>query len=488
MSNLKARAKSKVRASGATPKRSRSDSTRTANGEAFPAAPAAPAVPARKAVDSRQKRRDAVAAPPDIEARRSRLKDLIDLGKKRGYLTYREINDHLLEDLLDAEQIENVTTMIVEMGIRACDEAPDAETLLLSESPDTVSDTEVADVAEAAMSTVDSEFGRTTDPVRMYLREMGAVDLLTRQQETEIAKRIEDGLHQMMLAISSCPATIAEIFVLADRIERDELAVDEVLDGFADSPWERPTPGPRKWDAGGDEADERDDADDEKIRAAQSAALLRLRDEALGRFRKIRSRHHRMNRSLAEHGARSRSYRLAREAFTRDLMGIRFTAKRVESLCGELRRLVGEVRAGERGIMTLAVDRASMPRAHFIREFPGKESNLRWIKGEIEAEHPWSRALERFQPAIVERQRELFDLQARIGIPIKDLKEINRQMSSGEAKARRAKREMTEANLRLVISIAKKYTNRGLQFLDLIQEGNIGLMKAVDKFEYRRGY
>jgi RNA polymerase primary sigma factor len=293
----------------------------------------------------------------------------------------------------------------------------------------------------------------------------------------------------MIQAISACPTTIADILALAERIEKDEMRVDEVVDGLVD-PHAQQEPIAKMSEVEKDmekalEAAEEEDEEDANV---QSADQLKLKADALKRFAVIRSLYNRMTRALVRNGPRSRAYLQSRDAILEELMKIRFSAKQIEVLCDSVRRLVGEVRTYERNIMNLCVDRARMPRPHFLKEFPGKENNLRFAKGEIEANRPWSEALERFKPAIVEQQQKLLSLQARVGIPIKDLKEINRQMSTGEAKARRAKREMTEANLRLVISIAKKYTNRGLQFLDLIQEGNIGLMKAVDKFEYRRGY
>ena len=428
-------------------------------------------------------------SPADAEARRTRLKNLIVLGKERGYLTYAEINDHLPDDMLDAEQIENIISMINDMGIQVYDEAPDAETLLMSEAAPAVADEDAVEEAEAALSTVDSEFGRTTDPVRMYMREMGSVELLTREGEIEIAKRIEDGLKHMIQAISACPTTIAEILALAEKIERDELRVDEVVDGLVD-PNAKQDVIEEISDEDGEIEEEIEAAEeeDEDGASVQSADMLRLKEDALKRFGVIRTYYNKMMKALAKNGPRSRAYLQARDAISAELMNIRFSAKQVEALCDSLRKLVEEVRSYERNIMELCMDKAKMPRAHFIKEFPGKEGNLRWVANEVAARRPWSEALARFEPAIVEQQQKLLDLQARVGIPIKDLKEINRQMSTGEAKARRAKREMTEANLRLVISIAKKYTNRGLQFLVLIQEGNIGLMKAVDKFEYRRGY
>ena len=433
-------------------------------------------------------------SPADAEARRTRLKNLIVLGKERSYLTYAEINDHLPDDMLDADQIENIISMINDMGIRVYDEAPDAEQLLMSDATPPVADEEAVEEAEAALSTVDSEFGRTTDPVRMYMREMGSVELLTREGEIEIAKRIEDGLKHMIQAISACPTTIAEILALADKIEKDEIRVDEVVDGLADpNAEEEMVQEASEVEEDGEEQveadeEEEEEEDEEAATARQTANLLRLKGEALKRFSVIRVYYNKMMRAIAKNGPRSRAHVQARDAISKELMDIRFSAKQIEALCDSVRKLVDEVRSHERNIMNFSTDKAKMPRQHFIKEFPGKEGNLKWVAGEIAARRPWSEVLARFEPAIVEQQQKLLDLQARVGIPIKDLKEINRQMSTGEAKARRAKREMTEANLRLVISIAKKYTNRGLQFLDLIQEGNIGLMKAVDKFEYRRGY
>jgi RNA polymerase primary sigma factor len=423
----------------------------------------------------------------DAEARRTRLKNLIVLGKERGFLTYAEVNDHLPDDMLDAEQIESVISMINDMGIQVYDEAPDAETLLMSENTPAAPDDDAAEEAEAAVSTLDSEFGRTTDPVRMYMREMGTVELLTREGEIEIAKRIEDGLKHMIQAISACPTTIAEILELADKIEREELRVDEVVDGLID---------PNADDTVAEEAmaeeameDElaTDDEDDDGG-AVQSASLLQLKIQATERFEHIRGLYKKMMTALQRQGVASKSYVKAQTDISAELMNIRFSAKQIEALCDSVRKMVENVRSYERGVMDLCVDKAGMPRQHFIKNFPGNEEDLEWVGREATGRKPYSESLSRHAPAVLEQQQRLIDLRTRIGIPIRDLKDIAKQMSTGEAKARRAKREMTEANLRLVISIAKKYTNRGLQFLDLIQEGNIGLMKAVDKFEYRRGY
>jgi RNA polymerase primary sigma factor len=428
----------------------------------------------------------AEARPEDAEARRTRLKNLIKLGKERGFLTYAEINDHLPDDMVDAEQIESIITTFNDMGIQVYDEAPDADTLLISEAtPAVVPDEDADEAAEAALSTVDPEFGRTTDPVRMYMREMGSVELLTREGEIEIAKRIEDGLKHMIQAISACPTTITEILDLSGRVSRDEMRIDELVDGLID-PNAKEEPIQEIAEDVEPEDDEETDGADEA--AALSASMLQLKEGALARFARIQRLYEKMKRALAEHGHRSKEYIKVRDQIGGELMNIRFTARIIERLCDSLRGMVDEVRSHEREIMNLCVSKGGMPRPQFIKEFPGSETNMRWVKNEIAAERPWSAPLARFEPNILEQQQKLLAIQRRIGIPLKDLKEINKQMSTGEAKARRAKREMTEANLRLVISIAKKYTNRGLQFLDLIQEGNIGLMKAVDKFEYRRGY
>jgi len=427
----------------------------------------------------------AESRPEDAEARRTRLKNLIKLGKERGFLTYSEINDHLPDDMVDAEQIESIITTFNDMGIQVYDEAPDADTLLISETaPAGVPDEDAEEEAEAALSTVDPEFGRTTDPVRMYMREMGSVELLTREGEIEIAKRIEDDLKHMIQAISACPTTIAEILDLAGKVARDEMRIDELVDGLIDPNAKDQPIEELPEDVEPEEEEEGEDEDD----GALSASMLKLKEDALARFAKIHRLYEKMKKALAEYGHRSKEYIKVRDQIGGELTNIRFTARIIEKLCDSLRGMVDEVRSHEREIMNLCVNKSAMPRQHFIKVFPGNETSMRWVKNEIAANRPWSSVLVRYDPAILEQQQKLLAIQKRIGIPLKDLKEINKQMSTGEAKARRAKREMTEANLRLVISIAKKYTNRGLQFLDLIQEGNIGLMKAVDKFEYRRGY
>jgi RNA polymerase primary sigma factor len=429
----------------------------------------------------------------DAETRRTRLKNLIKLGKERGFLTYSEINDHLPDDLVDAEQIEAIISTFGDMGIQVYDQAPDQEQLLIAAegTPVAQTDEDVEEQAEAALSTVDSEFGRTTDPVRMYMREMGSVELLTREGEIEIAKRIEEGLRHMIQAISACPTTVREILELADKVEKDEMRIDEVVDGLID-PNAKDDFDPKRAEAAPEDEEaqieEEEGEDEEQAEAAQSASLLKLRGEALEKFARIRRLYERMLRALENKGSKDRDYLRVRDQISNELMTIRFTARTVERLSDSVRSLVDEIRRHERAIHDIGVEKAGMPRAHFIKVFAGTEGSRRWLTAEINAQQPWSEALVRVEPSVLELLGKIQAVQQKIGIPIRDLKEINKQMSTGEAKARRAKREMTEANLRLVISIAKKYTNRGLQFLDLIQEGNIGLMKAVDKFEYRRGY
>src|SRR5688572_2877911 len=433
----------------------------------------------------------------DAETRRTRLKNLIKLGKERGFLTYSEINDHLPDDLVDAEQIEAIISTFGDMGIQVYDQAPDQETLLIAsdQPPVAQADDDVEEQAEAALSTVDSEFGRTTDPVRMYMREMGSVELLTREGEIEIAKRIEEGLRHMIQAISACPTTIQEILDLADKVDKDELRIDEVVDGLID-PNAKDDFDPRKAAAAAEASSDDEEAQieeeegesEEDDGAAQRASLLALRTAGLDKFARIRRLYEKMTKALEQKGSKDKDYLRARDQITNELMAIRFTARTVERLSDSVRSLVDEIRRYERGIHDISVDKALMPRQHFIKIFASTEGSKRWLASEINAEHPWSEQLRRVEPSILELLGKIHAVQQKIGIPVRELKEINKQMSTGEAKARRAKREMTEANLRLVISIAKKYTNRGLQFLDLIQEGNIGLMKAVDKFEYRRGY
>ncbi|MEW6560749.1 MAG: RNA polymerase sigma factor RpoD [Pseudomonadota bacterium] len=453
----------------------------------------APAPKTRKASRAREKQLlkefgydDANITDEELGRRRARLKSLIKMGKTRGFLTYGEINDHIPDNLADPELLETIVSMLNDVGIAVYETTPDAQTLLLNQhGPTASSEEEAEEEAEAALSNVDSEFGRTTDPVRMYMREMGTVELLTREGEIVIAKRIEDGLRQMMLAISASPSTVAEILAMAARIHHGELPVDEVVDGMVSDDESDDYVAEEDVDYSLDESGEEDE---DGGAGATSMKLEELKGKALEAFADVHDAFMKMRRAYDKDGYRSASYLKAQEAISAALMEVRFTARTVEKLCNLLRAQVDEVRRYEREIRRYAVDRCGMPQEEFIKSFPGHQLDLKWVDKHVASNKPYSVVLGRNAPAIKELQQKLIDIQTRVVVPLDDLKEINTQMSLGEQAAREAKREMIEANLRLVISIAKKYTNRGLQFLDLIQEGNVGLMKAVDKFEYRRGY
>ncbi|CAD5367222.1 RNA polymerase sigma factor RpoD [Rubrivivax sp. A210] len=417
--------------------------------------------------------------------RRQELKTLIKMGKTRGFLTHQEINDHLPEKLVNEEILEAIVSMLNDMGIAVYEQAPDAATLLIAGGgTSTATEEEAEEAAEAALSTVDSEFGRTTDPVRMYMREMGTVELLTREGEIEIAKRIEGGLQAMMLAISASPTTIAEILSMADKIAAGEMQISEAVDGFISSDEADDYVAEEDFD----EFDEEDDDDGAGGSKALTKKLEELKKQALEKFATLRQHFDRMRKAYEKEGYKTPTYNKAQHQISEDLMTIRFTVKTIEKLCHILRSQVDDVRRYEREIRRIVVDKCGMPQDHFIKTFPPNVMNLKWAEKEIALAKPYSPILQRNLPAVQELQTKLADLQSRAVVPLDDLKEINKKMNEGEKASRDAKKEMIEANLRLVISIAKKYTNRGLQFLDLIQEGNIGLMKAVDKFEYRRGY
>jgi RNA polymerase primary sigma factor len=417
--------------------------------------------------------------------RRQELKTLIKMGKTRGFLTHQEINDHLPEKLINEEILEAIISMLNDMGIAVYEQAPDAATLLVAGGgATTATEEEAEEAAEAALSTVDSEFGRTTDPVRMYMREMGTVELLTREGEIEIAKRIEGGLQAMMLAISASPTTIAEILSMADRIGAGTMQISEAVDGFVSDGEADDYVAEEDFD----EFDEEDDDDGQGGSKALTKKLEELKKQALVKFASLREHFDKMRKAYEKEGYRSPSYNKAQHTISVDLMTIRFTVKTIEKLCHILRSQVDDVRRYEREIRKIVVDKCGMPQDHFIKNFPPNVMNVKWAEKEIATGKPYAHVLSRNLPAVQELQTKLADLQSRAVVPLEDLKLINKKMNEGEKASRDAKKEMIEANLRLVISIAKKYTNRGLQFLDLIQEGNIGLMKAVDKFEYRRGY
>jgi len=428
---------------------------------------------------------ETILSEEDLAKRRLRLKTLIKMGKTRGYLTHGEISDHLPDKLVDAETMEVVITMLNDMGVAVYEQTPDAETLLITNTGPTVaSEEEAEEEAEAALSTVDSEFGRTTDPVRMYMREMGTVELLTREGEIEIAKRIEGGLMDMMAAISASPATIAEILRLATDIREDKVVISTIVDGFSNANEADDYVAEEDFD----EFDEADDDDGKGGSKALTKKLEELKREALERFDRIAGLFEKVHKAYDKEGYGTPNYMKAQKALSEELMTIRFTARTIERLCEMVRAQVEDVRKKERQLRRIIVDKCGMPQDVFVKDFPTHLLNLKWVEKQAAAGKPWSATMARNIPPVQELQQRLIELQTRVVVPLAELKDINKRMNQGEANSRHAKKEMIEANLRLVISIAKKYTNRGLQFLDLIQEGNIGLMKAVDKFEYRRGY
>ena len=438
---------------------------------------------------------ETVLSEEDMAKRRQRLKALITLGKTRGYLTHGEISDHLPDKLIDAETLEVVISMLNDMGVAVYEQTPDAETLLLNNNVSTAATVEEAEEeAEAALSTVDSEFGRTTDPVRMYMREMGTVELLTREGEIEIAKRIEGGLMAMMEAISASPATIAEILRLGEDIRESKVVITTIVDGFSN---------PNEADdyVAEEDFDEFDEADDDDGKGGSKALtkkLEELKKQALERFDTLRSLSESLHAVYQKEGYGTPNYMKVQKELSEELMSIRFTAKAIEKLCDMVRAQVDDIRKKERLLRRIIVEKCGYPQDHFIADFSGRDKqgnkvptqllNLQWIEKQAASGKAWSAIMGRNIPPVQDLQQKLTDLQKIVVVPLDHLKDINKRMNQGEFSSRAAKKEMIEANLRLVISIAKKYTNRGLQFLDLIQEGNIGLMKAVDKFEYRRGY
>ena len=400
------------------------------------------------------------------------LKDLIARGKEQGYLTYVEVNDHLPNDIVDPEQIEDIVNMINDMGITVYEEAPETESKTLTDTPAT--DEDAVEEAEAALASVDAEFGRTTDPVRMYMREMGTVELLTRQGEIEIAKRIEDGLNQVKYHMVHFPPTVEALLEVADRVIGGETRMQDFVVGFID---------PNEPDEIKPRAPKTDDDDDDEVVDTGPDP-----DEVKARVKVIRRHFNRSMKYLDLHSFKDKRTIKAQEDCALQIMELKLAPKLFDALVRNLRDVVSIIRSQERLVMQICVRDAGMPRKDFLSSFPKSETDLNWIEKHIRAKRKHSSILAKLRDDVTRAQRKLIAVEEVTRLSISEIKEINRQMSIGEAKARRAKKEMVEANLRLVISIAKKYTNRGLQFLDLIQEGNIGLMKAVDKFEYRRGY
>ncbi|RZV37028.1 MAG: RNA polymerase sigma factor RpoD [Chromatiales bacterium] len=406
-----------------------------------------------------------------VSKQAQQLKDLIARGKEQGYLTYVEVNDHLPNDIVDPEQIEDIVNMINDMGITVYEEAPETESKTLTDTPAT--DEDAVEEAEAALASVDAEFGRTTDPVRMYMREMGTVELLTRQGEIEIAKRIEDGLNQVKYHMVHFPPTVEALLEVADRVIGGETRMQDFVVGFIDpnAPDEIKPPAPKS-----------DDDDDEVVDTGPDP------EEVKARVKVIRRHFNRSMKYLDNYGLKDKRTVKAQDDCAQQIMELKLAPKLFDALVRNLRDVVSIIRSQERLVMQLCVRDAGMPRKDFLSSFPKSETDLNWIEKHIRAKRKHSSILAKLKDDVLRAQRKLIAVELATLLSISEIKEINRQMSIGEAKARRAKKEMVEANLRLVISIAKKYTNRGLQFLDLIQEGNIGLMKAVDKFEYRRGY
>ncbi|MEE4243984.1 MAG: RNA polymerase sigma factor RpoD [Kangiellaceae bacterium] len=414
------------------------------------------------------------------QSQQSQLKLLIARGKEQGFLTYAEVNDHLPPDIVDPDQVEDIIRMINDMGIQVHETAPDADALLMS---DEVADEDAAEEAAAALASVDSDFGRTTDPVRMYMREMGTVELLTREGEIDIAKRIEEGIREVAVSIAEYPATVETLLDDYDKFLAGEAKLTDLITGFSDGSEDDMIIAASN--VGSEVADQDDDEDDE---SEEEVDLGPDPEEAHEKFTALRKQHEKTVNAIKKYGRAHKSAQKQVAALQELFMEFKLLPKEFDRLTLQMRKKMEALRTQERLIMRLAVEQGKMPRKIFISEFPGNETNTKWLNSHLSKDVEYHDSLEAVAEDIIRCQNKLISIEEETHLSIAELKETNRRMSIGEAKARRAKKEMVEANLRLVISIAKKYTNRGLQFLDLIQEGNIGLMKAVDKFEYRRGY
>ncbi len=411
----------------------------------------------------------------------SRIKELISRGREQGYLTYTEVNDHLPEDISDPDQVEDIIQMINDMGINVFETAPDAEQLL--STTESTTDEIAAAEAAAALAAVETEKHRTTDPVRMYMREMGSVELLTREGEIAIAKRIEEGIRELLAAMAEWPTAVDHILAEYDLIETEERKLADVLIGYLNPMEHVPSALAQAEAAKKEEGDDDDDDDDDDDEPKGLDPI-----EAKERFDTLRLLNTKAKKALNKHGLAHKTTQEHMLALSDHFKYLKLAPKQFEPMVQNVRDALYVVRGEERKIMSLCVRQAKMSRADFIRTFPGNETDESWVSSLLKSKEAYVGVLKRLEPEIQRSQRRLQQVEDRAGLKTSQVKDINRRMSIGEAKARRAKKEMVEANLRLVISIAKKYTNRGLQFLDLIQEGNIGLMKAVDKFEYRRGY
>lgn len=423
----------------------------------------------------------------DKEQQKSQLKELINRGKDQGFLTYAEVNDHLPADITDPDQIEDIIGMINDMGIPVHEQAPDTDDLLLSDA-DGSADEDAAEEAAAALASVESEPGRTTDPVRMYMREMGTVELLTREGEIVIAKRIEEGTRQVLHALAYWPGSVTRVLGEYNRVIEEERRITDVISGYLNYDEEEAPPPATNFDAAKNDSNKDDDSDDDDDDDEDDLDGDLDPEEARERFGNLESLYKKADSAISKHGRDSKRAGTALEKLADDFVTFKLVPRLFDSLVNDIRSTLESIRILEREIMHICVRKAKMPRKIFIKEFPGNEVDLEWIDKQIAKGKDYCDTLAAFGDEVERLQRRMLEIEETVGLTIPEIKEINRRMSIGEAKARRAKKEMVEANLRLVISIAKKYTNRGLQFLDLIQEGNIGLMKAVDKFEYRRGY